>query len=498
MDFASLVATVNAHVWGSVMMFVLVGTGIFLTIRMRLVQVRHFRHAWSLISGRWDDPQDHGETTHLQALSTALSATIGTGNIAGVATGLLSGGPGAIFWMWVTAALGMCTKFTCCLLAQRYREIDDQGVVAGGPMYYLRDGLGASWLGWLFALFAAIAAFGIGNMVQSNSVADPLARYIGLEQGFTIPGVGFVLWTKLVIGIVLAVLAALVLIGGVRRIAKVAERIVPVMAAIYVVGAIVILIARIEAVPEAFASIFRGAFSATSVGGGLLGYTVMHAVRYGVERGVFSNEAGLGSAAIAHAPAKTKEPIREGMVAMLGPFIDTITVCTMTALVILTSGVLGHSTAESSALSAEAFETGLPGFGYHVVSFGLVFFAFTTMVGWSYYGDRSVYYLFGRRGPAAVRAYRWIYVLLIPIGAAVKISVVWNLSGIFNGLMALPNLIALIGLSGVAAQMLRDYEERRPSMQPYRTRTDLWFLNLARGRRKQERADSISKGDAEL
>ena len=347
MDFADWVGRINDWVWGYFMMFLLVGTGIYLTIRMRIVQVRSFKHGWSLISGKWDDPKDAGETTHLQALSTALSATVGTGNIAGVATAMLMGGPGAVFWMWVTAAVGMCTKFTCCLLAQRYREIDDRGVVAGGPMYYLRDGLRAPWLGWLFALFTAIAAFGIGNMVQANSVAEPLSRYFGFGSDPALGGAGSLDLSKLAIGIVLAVLVALVVIGGVRRIARVAERIVPIMAVIYVIGAVIILIANISAIPSAFASIFKGAFAPASVGGGVVGYTIAQTLRWGIQIGLFSNESGLGSAAIAHAPAKTKEPVREGMVAMLGPSIDTILICTMTALVIITSGVVGHTDAVS-------------------------------------------------------------------------------------------------------------------------------------------------------
>lgn len=476
MDFAALISKVDGWVWGYFMMFVLVGAGIYLTIRLRFMQVRLFKHAWSLISGRWDDPKDQGETTHLQALSTALSATIGTGNIAGVATALVAGGPGAIFWMWMTGLVGMCTKGVGSILSQRYREIDAAGVVAGGPMYYLRAGLRAPWLGWLFAFFTAIAAFGIGNMVQANSVADPLSRYFGTGDGFQLGSIGYVDYSKLGIGLVLAVLVGSVIIGGVRRIAGVAEKVVPVMAALYVLCALVVLITRVELIPAAFAAIFKGAFSYTSVAGGVVGYAVSQAMRHGIARGLFSNEAGLGSASIAHASAKTKEPVREGLVAMLGPFIDTISICTITALVIITSGILGFSDNNGAALSAEAFETSLPGFGAHLVSFGLVFFAFTTMIGWSYYGDRSVYYLFGHLGKRAVRTYHWIYVLLIPVGAAVKLEVVWDIADIFNGLMAFPNLIALVGLSGVLARMVRDYDERLPTMRPYRKQHDLWFL----------------------
>ncbi len=454
MSFSDWVAQIDGWVWGYFLMFLLVGTGVFLTFRLRFLQVRHFKHGWGLITGKWDDPKDKGELTHFQALSTALSATIGTGNIAGVATAIASGGPGAVFWMWVTAAVGMCTKFTCCMLAQKFREIDKDGVVAGGPMYYLRDGLKTPWLGWLFALFAALASFGIGNMVQANSVANPLFDYLG--------------WPKLLIGTILGILVALVIIGGVRRIARMAERVVPFMTVVYVVCALIIIFVNIGKVPGAFGAIFSGAFGLKSAGGGVLGYTVAQAMRFGIARGLFSNESGLGSAAIAHAPARTKEPVRQGIVAMLGPFIDTLIVCTMTALVIIVSGLHQTTDLTGASLSAGAFAKALPNFGQHVVSFGLVFFAFTTMVGWSYYGDRSVYFLFGKHGKPAVHVYRWIYVILIPVGAWLSLPLVWNLSDIANGLMAFPNLVALIGLSGVVAKMLRDYEARKPKLVPYR------------------------------
>ncbi|MBN2384165.1 sodium:alanine symporter family protein [bacterium] len=459
----NLVDTIDGIVWGYFLMFLLIGVGLFLTIRFRFVQFRHFRHAWSLITGRWDDPNDHGEITHLQALSTALSATIGTGNIAGVATAIASGGPGAVFWMWMTALVGMCTKFTCCLLSQKYREVDDKGVVAGGPMYYLRDGLNLKWLGVIFAFCAAFASFGIGNMVQSNSVIQPLHDYFNLN--------------KLVMGLILAFIVALVIIGGVKRIARVAEKIVPFMVVIYVTAAIVILIMNYKLVPAAFMSIFYGVLGLKSATGGVLGYGVAQAMRFGIARGLFSNESGLGSAAIAHAPARTAEPVREGFVAMLGPFIDTIVICSMTALIIIISGL--YNTPEQltgATLSARAFDHSLHGIGHHVVSFGLVFFAFTTIIGWSYYGDRSVKFLFGRQGDKAVVIYRWLYVFLIPVGATVPLNLVWALSDIANGLMAFPNLIALVGLSGVVAHQLRDYETRLPTMKPVNP-TQIWFLN---------------------
>ena len=450
------IATADGWIWGCFLMFLLVGTGVYLTIRLRFVQFRLFFHGWDCVSGRWDDPEDDGEVTYLQALSTALAATIGTGNIAGVATAITAGGPGAVFWMWVTAIEGMSTKFTCCMLAHHYRDIRDSEV-AGGPMYYLSRGLNMSWLGAAFALFAIIASFGIGNMVQANSVVDPFLSKVSSEIHFPV---------AVTIGAFMASIVALVIIGGIRRIARVAEKIVPFMAMVYVGTALVIIALNFEKVPAAFHAIFAGAFGVKSALGGAVGYGVREAMRFGIARGLFSNESGLGSAAIAHAAARTKEPVREGCVAMLGPFIDTIVICTMTALIIVMSGLYNCQAGElnGAALSAAAFEKGLPRFGSFVVSFGLIFFSFTTIIGWSYYGDRSVYYLFGRSGRQAAQVYRWLYVIMIPVGASIPLKMVWNLADIANGLMAFPNLVALVGLSGVVANMLRDYERRLPDM----------------------------------
>lgn len=472
--FAKLISSIDSYVWGYFLMFLLVGTGLWLTIRMRVVQVRFFKHAWSLITGKWDDPEDQGEITHFQALSTALSATIGTGNIAGVATALASGGPGAVFWMWITAFIGMCTKFTSCLLSQKYRSIDSSGEVTGGPMYFLHNGLEKPWLGFLFALFAFVASFGIGNMVQANSVAGPINTYLvsfGLvaaspEKGFSV--------VKFAIGIVIAILVGSVILGGIKRIAKVADKIVPFMAVGYVTSSLIILLSNYEKIIPAFKLIVSSAFGFKEVAGGVLGFSIAQTMRWGVARGLFSNEAGLGSAAIAHAPAKTKEPVREGMVAMLGPFVDTIVICTMTALVIIISGYFTSNAPEvlknlkGADLTVAAFNQSVS-WGGNVVSIGLMFFAFSTMVGWSYYGDRAVRYLFDanpERARKAVFTYRIVYVLLIPIGAAIPLEIVWNLSDIANGLMAFPNLIGLIGLSYVAKDMLSDYEKRYPDMKP--------------------------------
>ena len=471
-QFSKWVEIASGYVWGYFLMFMIVGTGLWLTYKMRLVQVRFFSHAWSLITGKWDKPEDKGEITHFQALSTALAATVGTGNIAGVATAIASGGPGAVFWMWVSALIGMCTKFTCCLLALKYREIDSDGEVSGGPMFYLRDGLNMPRLGMLFAIFAFIASFGIGNMVQANSVAAPLHSYLtesGLAEG---PGNGSIDMVRLGIGVVIAFLVGIVILGGIKRIASFADKIVPLMAFGYVAASLYILFIQRENLIPAFKMIFGSAFGLREAAGGMLGFGVAQAMRWGVARGLFSNEAGLGSAPIAHAAAKTSEPVREGMVALLEPFIDTIIICTMTAMVIITSGYFDPANAtlfaglKGSELTAAAFRHNVP-WGHHVVSIGLIFFTFSTMVGWSYYGDRSVRYMFDanpQRAKKAVFIYRLVYVLLIPVGAAVPLELIWNLSDIANGLMAFPNLIALILLSGVASEMLRDYEARYPQM----------------------------------
>ncbi len=470
--FAKLIETLNSFVWGYFLMFLIVGTGIFLTIRMRFVQLRFFGHALSLVSGKWGKHDDAGEITHFQALSTALAATVGTGNIAGVATAIASGGPGAVFWMWVSAFIGMCTKFTCCSLAMKFRTIDSDGEVAGGPMYYLRDGMKKPWLGLLFAIFTFVASFGIGNMVQANSVAAPLHNYLanaGLTAGPVSQGSDPV---KFVIGIFIAILVGAVILGGIRRIASFADKVVPFMAFGYVMASLYILFIQRENIIPAFELIIGSALGLKQAAGGVLGFTVAQAMRWGVARGLFSNEAGLGSAPIAHAAAKTSVPVREGIVALLEPFIDTIVICSMTGLVIITSGYFNPADAalfaglKGAELTAAAYQHNVS-WGHHVVNIGLVFFTFTTMVGWSYYGDRSVKFMFDAnpaRAKKAVFAYRLVYVLLIPIGAAVPLELVWNMSDLANGLMALPNLFALVGLSGIASGMLREYEEKLPQM----------------------------------
>lgn len=444
-DFTSLTGMIAGELWGIPAIVLLVGTGLYLTIRLRFIQLRGFRHAIDLVRGKYDKPTDEGEVSHFQALSTALSATVGTGNIAGVATAITLGGPGAVFWMWVTALVGMASKYTSCTLAVKFRIVREDGSISGGPMYTLARALNLKWLGVLFALFTLIASFGIGNMVQANSVADGL-RYIFPQADNY----------RLVIGVVMAILVGLVIIGGIRRIAKVASRIVPFMAIVYCGAALVVLILNASAIPGAFATILNLALNPAAAGGAAIGA----AIQYGVARGVFSNEAGLGSAPMAHAAAKTNEPVREGLVAMLGPFIDTIIICTMTALVIVIAGAWGETRPEAysgAALSAYAFEQSLGQFGAWVVGFGLMFFAFSTIIAWSYYGDRSAEFLFGER---AVLPYRMVYTVLVVVGAWVPLNLVWNIADITNILMAVPNLISLILLAGLVKRLSDDYFAR--------------------------------------
>jgi AGCS family alanine or glycine:cation symporter len=428
--------------WGSgLTLLILLGMGLYLTLRMGLIQVRGFRHSIELISGAYDNPQHEGQISHFQALATALSATVGTGNIAGVATAISLGGPGALFWMWVTAFFGMATKFTECTLALRFRRVDATGTVAGGPMYTLLNGLKMKRAAILFAGFALIASFGIGNMVQANSVVDGL--------GYVFPGVKSHAWLA---GLVLALLVGMVILGGVTRIARVASAIVPFMALLYVGASILVLINHATAIPEAFAIIFNHALNPWAVGGAAVG----EAIRWGVARGLFSNEAGLGSSPMAHAAARTNEPVREGLVAMMEPFIDTLVICTMTGLVIVVTGAYTVQQSElvGAALTAHAFQSSIGLAGATVVGIGLSLFAFSTMIAWSYYGDRSAHFLFGE---AAVRPYRVLYTFLVMIGAAVPLELVWNIADVTNLLMALPNLLSLALLAGLVQRLKNAY-----------------------------------------
>ena len=436
----NLVQQLNGIVWGPMMLILILGTGLFLTIGLGFMPLRRLGYGFRMLwQGRRSN--EEGDISPFNALMTSLSATIGTGNIAGVATAIAIGGPGAIFWMWCTALVGMATKYSEAVLAVKYREVDERGNHVGGPMYYIKNGLGRhwKWLGTAFAIFGALAGFGIGNMVQANSVAQVLEANMGTPVWLT--------------GVVMAVMVFAVLIGGIQRIAKVAGKLVPFMALVYVLGGLLVILLNISAVPAALWAIVQYAFTPHAATGGFTGAAVMLAIQMGVARGIFSNEAGLGSAPIAHAAARTSNPVRQGTIAMLGTFIDTIIICTITALVIMISG-LWDSGESGAALSAAAFSSALPGLGGVIVTFGLMIFAFTTMLGWSVYGERCVEYLFGVR---SILPFRLLWVAAIPVGAMVHLNFVWLVADTLNALMAIPNLIALLLLSPVVFRLTREY-----------------------------------------
>ena len=436
---------INGLVWGWPTVSLITVTGIVLMLGLRFMPLQRLSYGIRMLLQQ-DAESGEGEITPFQALMTSLSATIGTGNIAGVAGAIAVGGPGAVFWMWVIAVFGIATKYAEAVLAVHYRETDDNGDHVGGPMYYIKNGLGSRW-GWmagLFALFGMLAGFGIGNGVQAFEVSSALSL-IGVP--------------KLVTGVVLAALVFAVVIGGIRRIAQAASAIVPLMSVLYIGGCLLVLLLNINAVPQAFATIFSNAFSGEAAIGGALGQVIL----MGFKRGIFSNEAGLGSAPIAHAAARTDDPVRQGTVAMLGTFIDTLVICTMTALVIITTQAHLLTTEAGDRLSGAdlsiaAFNTGLNGSGI-VVTAGLVIFAFTTILGWSFYGERCTTYLFGE---AAVLPFRLVWVAVVVIGAvAGDRGVIWSVADTLNGLMALPNLVALLLLSGTVFRLSKEHRFER-------------------------------------
>ena len=447
-DLSQFLSSFSSFVWGTPLMVLLVGTGLYLTLRLCFVQLRGFAHGVNVIRGKYDKASDPGEISHFAALTTALSATIGTGNIVGVAAAILMGGPGAIFWMWITACVGMATKFASCTLAVHFRQIDQSGETHGGPMHFIELGMGKrfKWLAVLFASFTALASFGIGNMFQISSMVTATN---GLIFG---NGTETSLFIRLSIGLITAGIVASVILGGIKRIANVASKLVPFMCIFYIFAGLIILIKNVDLILPGIQLILTQAFHAPeSVTGGLLGGVI----RSGVARGLFSNEAGLGSAAMAHGAARTNEPVREGLVAMLGPFIDTIIVCSVTALVIICTGAYETIT-DKAQLTSAAFEMGLPGSGW-LVSVGIILFAFTTLIAWSYYGDRAVDYLFG---PGAVKGYRMMYVGFVILGALRPLDDVINLCDALNGLMAVPNLIALVVLAPVVTKLTKEYFQR--------------------------------------
>ncbi len=440
-QIARFITSIRDFIWGPPLIVLLVGTGIFLTIRLKGLQLRGlFYSLYLALIRRKEDDKEAGDISHFQALMTALAATVGTGNIAGVATAIASGGPGALFWMWITGLFGMATKYSEAVLAIKYREKDRFGTMCGGPMYYISKGLGWKWLGVLFAIFASIAAFGIGNMVQSNSVADAVETSFGIPHWIT--------------GIVLAFFTALVVLGGIKSIARVTQYLVPFMIVIYVLGATLILLLHITRIPLIFVMILKSAFTPTAAAGGFLGATVMQTMRMGVARGIFSNESGLGSSPIAAAAAKTPNPVKQALVSMTQTFIDTLVVCTMTGLVLLSSG-LWTSGKTGAELTALAFNKSLPGgAGQFIVTSGLILFAYSTVLGWCYYGEKSVEYLFSER---AVKIYRIIFVILVLVGTLLELETVWTFADMMNGLMAFPNLVGLIGLSAIIAHETNKY-----------------------------------------
>ena len=571
-EATEVLGKIAGYIWSMPLVILLVGSGVYFSIRLAFPQFRRIGHSIAVARGKYDNPDDPGDITHFQALCAALSATVGVGNIAGVAIALHAGGPGAIFWMWIAGLFGMVTKYAECTLAQKYRVIHSDGTISGGPMYYIEKGMGSrfKWLAIVFAICGLIATFGGGNMVQSNSMtiaftdqfatqkyhnSTPLSKmnngreniivkdsafvikvsngktievdtsraktvsdllnaindhpkngsrivmaeiatdrncieFTDLTEGkneFTIASsdddkliknLGFVKddgsinklgngkistlvpekpVLKAVLGVAISVIVGMVIIGGIKRIGKVASKLVPVMSSIYVAGALFIILWNYGMIADSFYLIFKHAFTPTAATGGFAGATVLYAITWGVRRAAFSNEAGLGSAPIAHAAAKTKEPVREGLVAMMGPLIDTLIICTMTALVIIITGKWTGN-ADSSVLTKNAFNAGIPYFGGVIVAIGLILFAISTAISWSYYGDRCAEYLFGSR---AIMPYRCVYVVALFVGAIVQLEFVWNFSDITLGLMALPNLFAIIALSGVVISLTKDYFSRK-------------------------------------
>ncbi len=450
--FQSLVDKGAELAWGPLTIILLVGTGLYLSIGTRFVQFRKISTAVKSLFHKNDDQE--GDISSFQALMTSLAATIGTGNIVGVSSAIMLGGPGSVFWMWVSGAIGGATRFAEALLAVKYRVTNENGEKSGGPMYYIKNGmkerygLNMAWLGAIFALFGLFASLGTGNMAQANSVSQSLNVTFGINT--------------YVSGIIMAILTGCVILGGVQNIGKVTEKMVPAMALMYITGSVIALALNYELIPYVFNLIFSNAFTGKAVAGGMIG-TVL---RMGIARGVFSNEAGLGSAPIAHAASKNEDPVGEGIIASLSTFIATLVVCSMTAFVLLISPVISMSEAgvmmiegnlQGAALTTVAFDSLLPGIGGYIVSLGLVFFAFSTIIGWYYYGVKCAEYIAGVK---IVKAYTWVWIVLVFIGAVIPLEIVWGLSDIFNGLMALPNLVGLIALSPVVFKMLKEYEKK--------------------------------------
>lgn len=440
---------INDIVWGPIMLSLLICTGLFLSIKTGFLQFGKFGYMMkntllSVFSSNQRQKDESG-VSPFQAVATAMAGTIGTGSIAGLATAIVSGGPGAVFWMWISALLGMVTKYSEIVLSLSYREKNKKGEWVGGPMYYIKNGLNAKWLAGLFAIFAMIACLGTGNATQSNSISVALESTVGIRPWIT--------------GVVLTVLAAAVILGGMRRIASVNEKLVPFMAVFYVAASVIALIVNADKIPEAFALIFREAFNFKAAAGGVSGYGIMLAMHYGFSRGVFSNEAGLGSAPIAHAASSTKDPVKQGLWGMFEVFFTTIIICTFSALIILTTGIWEKGELSGSALSIASFNHILPGVGGVVITLATIFFAMSTILGWAYYGEVSIGFL-THHSKKAVFIYRCAYVLFVFVGAVGSLDLIWSISETMNGLMAIPNLIGIIGLSKVIKKATKEHFNR--------------------------------------
>ncbi|MBR5236524.1 MAG: sodium:alanine symporter family protein [Clostridia bacterium] len=441
-----IIDKINGVIWGPIMLTLLIGTGIFLSAKIGFLQFGKFGYMLKkTILGVFSKEQHEKDTSGVspfQAVATAMAGTIGTGSIAGLATAIMSGGPGAVFWMWVSALLGMITKYSEIVLSLKFREKNEKGEWVGGPMYYIKNGLNLKWLAAIFAVLAMAACLGIGNTTQSNSIAIALESTAGVAPWIT--------------GVVLTAIAAAVILGGMRRIASVNEKLVPFMAVFYVVCSLIALVINFDKIPAAFALIFKEAFNFKAAAGGGAGYGIMLAMHYGFSRGVFSNEAGLGSAPIAHAASSTKDPARQGLWGMFEVFFTTIVICTLSALVILTSGIWSEGNFQGAALSIASFNSIIPGVGGAIVTLSTIFFALSTILGWAYYGEVCAGFL-TNKSKTAVLLYRCVYVLVVFVGAVGNLDVIWGISEALNGLMAIPNLIGILGLHKVVKTATKEH-----------------------------------------
>jgi AGCS family alanine or glycine:cation symporter len=441
MDFLSIIKSINEVLWGYLLIFLLCGTGIYFTVTLRFVQVRKFKQSFKKTFGgiKFGSKAGQDGMSSFQALTTSIAAQVGTGNLAGAATAIAAGGPGAIFWMWISAFFGMATIFAEAVLGQKFKETVD-GEVTGGPAYYISKGLGSKKLAAFFSVTIIIALGFIGNMVQANSIGAAISSNSNV---------------RIIVGVIVAALAGMIFIGGVGRIAAFTEKVVPVMAVFYIIGSLVIILTNYVDIGPAFKMIFVGAFNPKAATGGIIGVSVKEAMRYGIARGLFSNEAGMGSTPHAHAVAKVKHPAEQGLVAIVGVFIDTFIILTLTALVILTTGALDGKTT-GIALTQKAFENGMGSFGHSFIAIALFFFAFSTIVAWYFFGEVNVKYLFGKK---ALNTYRFLVLIFIILGSALKVELVWELADTFNALMVIPNLLALLGLGALVKKSLKNYED---------------------------------------